>query len=136
VVPFLSVLLAWACSASPSHPANSFSPYGTAAASGIAPVWAVTPLEHGVAQFQARGDGWYSAKILWIVSPRYKSLVVIDANGGRFVGGTQKIAGVTKARWRDHPSSVLIRRSGCLTFHVGGPGLSRTITMWATTGNA
>jgi hypothetical protein len=132
VLPFLSALVASACIASPSHPANSFSPYGAAAASGIAPVWAVTPLQHGAARFKAQGDGWYAVKILWIVSPRYRSLVVIDVVGGRFVGGTQQIAGVTKARWRDHPSNVLVRRSGCLTFRVGGPGLSRTITIRAT----
>jgi hypothetical protein len=133
VLPFLSALVASACIVSPSHPANSFSPYGTAAASGIAPVWAVTPLQHGTARFEAQGNGWYAVKVLWIVSPRYKSRVVIDVDGGRFVGGTQQMVGVTKPRWRDHPSKVLIRRSGCLTFHVGGPGVSRTITLRATT---
>ncbi|HEX4678397.1 MAG TPA: hypothetical protein VH210_04205 [Gaiellaceae bacterium] len=133
MLPFLSALIVSACIASPSRPANSFSPYGTAAASGVAPVWAITPLKHGSAHLEAQGDGWYAVKILWIVSPRYKSLVVIDVDGGHFVGGTQQIAGVTKARWRDRSTNMLIRRPGCLTFHVGGPGLSRTTTIRATT---
>jgi hypothetical protein len=134
VLPFLSALVASACIASPAHPASSFSPYGAAAASGISPVWAVTPLEQGVAHFQRTSNGWFGAKILWIISPRFKFELYIDVDGGRFAGGTQEISGTTSALWRDHPSTVLIRRPGCLTFHVGGAGgFSRTIRIRATT---
>jgi hypothetical protein len=133
VLPFLSALVASACIASPSHPASSFSPYGSGPAFGTAPVWAIASTESGTAHFQARADGWYAAKILWIVSPRFKFLVVIGVDGARFSGGEQQIPGVATARWRDHPSTLLTRRPGCLTFHIGGPGLSRTITVRATT---
>jgi hypothetical protein len=133
VLPFLSALVASACLASPAHPASSFSPYGSGPALGVAPVWGIMSMEIGTAHFEAKGNGWFATKVLWIVSPRFKSLVLIDVDGGRFIGGTQRIRGVTKARWRDHPSTVLIPHPGCLTFHIGGPGLSRTITIRATT---
>jgi hypothetical protein len=116
----------------PSHPATSFSPYGSGSAFGITPVWAIVSTK-SAAHFQRRGDGWYAAKILWIVSTRFPSLVVIGVDGAHFSGAEQQIPGVTKARWRDHASTVLIRRPGCLRFRVGGPGLSRTITVRATT---
>ena len=101
---FLSVLLAATCVASPSHPANSFSPYG----------------------------GTNKQKFLWIVSPRLPSELYIDVDGGRFSGGTRRIDGVTRARWRDQPSTVIVTHPGCLRFHIGGPnGFARTITVAA-----
>jgi hypothetical protein len=133
MLPFLSALLASACIASPVHPASSFSPYGSGPAVGVAPVWGIVSMQSGRAHFERQSNGWYAAKLLWIVSPRFRFQLYLDVGGGRFLGGTQQIAGVDKARWRDHPSSVLIRKPGCLVFHVGGAGFSRTITMRATT---
>jgi hypothetical protein len=134
VLPFLSALVASACIASPVHPASSFSPYGSGPAVGVVPVWGIMSMESGTAHFEARGNGWYAAKVLWIISPRFTFELYIDVDGGRFVGGEQQISGTAKARWRDHPSTMLIRRPGCLTFHVGGPGgFSRTIRIRATT---
>ena len=67
-----------------------------------------------------------------IVSPRLCSELYIDVGGGRFSGGTRRIDGVTRARWRDQPSTVIVTHPGCLRFHIGGPnGFARTITVAA-----
>jgi hypothetical protein len=145
VLPFLPALILSACITSPAHRANSFSPYGTGPAIGVAPVWAISPLWQGAVHFgpTPSDGGWHAAKILWIASPVYRRSVDVDADAqARFADfspdgkllrtyQTIRLAGASPGRWYDLPSTVVVGSSGCVSFHVHGLGLTQQITMRA-----
>jgi hypothetical protein len=122
VLPFLSALIVSACLTSPAHRANTFSPYGTGPAIGVAPVWAVSPLWQGAVHFEPTPSdgGWHGAKILWIASPSYRKAVEVDVDAhARFADfgsdgkllrtyPTIRLSGASRGRWYDLPSTLVV----------------------------
>jgi hypothetical protein len=99
-----------------------------------------SPWRHGAVPFgPTPSSGWQATKILWIASPMYrKSVEVTVGDEARFADfdvdgnvrrtyGSIVILGGTK--WRDLPSTLVVRRWGCVSFRVSGPGMRRTITI-------
>lgn len=137
------------CVPTPSRPANTFSPFGSAAAYGPGPIYPVIRTRHGHAVFarSTRPDGFSGFKVLWITQPRYRGSFVVtgrrkdragrlrfvadDAVGGDNLNTTATFrrAATRVSGWRGSPSTVLVRSPGCYVFTIAGSGFRRHITV-------
>jgi hypothetical protein len=130
-----------------------FAPYGHAFALGSGPVYPMfddTP-EYDPSQVAAavrivprsRDGLWYTTKVLWIIDPAYSGPVLIRGKqlNGKYPIGFDLGAyprrelriqqSATVEAWRDRPSNVRLRSSGCFAFQIDGLSFSRVVTFRA-----